>query len=80
MTSTDTLKTAQTLREGGMPDRQADAHARAIDDAVTDGVSNLVTQADLSDLRADIYRALLIQTAVIIGAVIAMLQLLPKSS
>ncbi|MDE2976245.1 MAG: hypothetical protein OXU63_01850 [Acidobacteriota bacterium] len=71
MTTTDTLRTARTLTKAGVPDRQADAHARATDNAVRDGVRNLVT-------RADLYRALLIQAGVIVGAVVALLRLLPQ--
>lgn len=40
MTVADTLRTARTLTEAGVPDRQADAHARAIDDAARDAVSD----------------------------------------
>ena len=68
--STDTLRTAETLRESGVPDRQATAHARAIEEAVRD----LVTR---DQMRADLYRALLVQTAVIIGAIVALLGLIP---
>ncbi len=70
MTATDTLRTAETLREAGVPERQATAHARAIDDAARDVVGDLVT-------RADLYRALLIQAGVIVGAVVALLRLIP---
>ncbi len=70
MTATDTLRTAETLREAGVPERQATAHARAIDDAARDAVGDLVT-------RADLYRALLIQAGVIVGAVVALLRLIP---
>lgn len=80
--ATDTLHTAETLRRAGVPDRQANAHARAIDEAV----GNLATREDLnatetrlealiSRLEARMYRALLIQTGVITAAVIALLQL-----
>lgn len=68
--ATDTLRTAETLREAGVPDRQAVAHARAVDDAARDATGDLVT-------RADLYRALLIQAAVIVGAVVALLRLIP---
>ncbi len=68
--ATDTLRTAENLRKGGVPDRQADAHARAIDDAVGEGTRDLVT-------RADLYRAMLIQTGGIIGAVVALIRLIP---
>jgi hypothetical protein len=50
MTATDTLRTAEILREAGVPERQAAAHARAIDEAI----DNLVTK---DYLRATLYRA-----------------------
>ena len=43
---------------------------RATDEAVAEGTRDLVT-------RADLYRALLIQAGVIVGAVVALLRLLP---
>lgn len=55
MTATDTLRTAETLREAGVPERQAVAHARATDDAVTEATAELVTReylrAELANLR-----------------------------
>ena len=43
----------------------------------TDAVGDLVTRADLADLRADLYRALWIQGGVIIGVVVALIRLIP---
>lgn len=82
--ATDTLRTAQTLTEAGVPDRQAAAHARAIDEALAEAVGDLATgtdlaalRTDLAALRADMYRALWIQGGVIIGAVVALIRLIP---
>ena len=81
MSTTDTLRTAETLTEAGVPDRQAAAHARAIEDAATEAVGDLVTREDLrsalAELRADLYRMMLIQAGVIIGTVVALLRLIP---
>ena len=55
-----------------MPDRQAAGHARA-----TEAVGDLVTRADLAQLEVRLVRILLIQTGVIIGAVVALLRLIP---
>ncbi len=85
MSATDTLRTARTLTEAGVPDRQADAHARALDEAVGDLVTrehlDMTLRADLEALErrltVSLYRALLIQTAAILGAMIALLRLLP---
>lgn len=75
--ATDTLRTARTLTEAGVPERQAAAHARAIDEATAEAVGNLVTRADLAALRADLYRALWIQGGVIVGTVVALVRLVP---
>ncbi len=77
MSTTDTLRTAETLREAGVPERQAAAHARAIDEAVGDGHNELATRTDLARLESRIYRALLIQTAAIVGAMVALMRLIP---
>ena len=72
--ATDTLRTAETLTEAGVPERQAAAHARAIDEAVGEAADDLVTK---DYLRATLYRALLLQAAAIVGAVVALLRLIP---
>ena len=75
--ATNTLRTAETLTEAGVPERQAAAHARAIDEAMAEAVGEVVTRADMAALRADMYRALWIQGGVIIGAVVALIRLIP---
>ncbi len=86
--ATDTLRTAETLTEAGVPERQAAAHARAIDEAMAEAVGDLATRADLlatradlradmAALRADLYRALWIQGGVIVGTVVALQRLIP---
>ena len=62
------------MREAGVPDRQAEAIARAVDDACVDAVSEPVTR---EHLRAELLRAFLIHGGVIIGAVVALVKLLP---
>ncbi len=51
MSATDTLRTARTLTEAGVPDRQADAHARAIEDAAADVLTRVATREDLAQMR-----------------------------
>ncbi|MDE2977798.1 MAG: hypothetical protein OXU63_09805 [Acidobacteriota bacterium] len=75
--ATDTLQTAQTLTEAGVPERQAAAHARAIDDAVGELVTRDHLHAEMAALRADVYRALWIQGGVIVGVVVALVRLIP---
>ncbi|MCY3971577.1 MAG: hypothetical protein OXG74_16725 [Acidobacteria bacterium] len=69
MTATVTLHTAKTLQDSGLPERQAAAHARVIDDAATESTRRLVT-------RGDLYKALLIQTGVIIAALVGIIALI----
>lgn len=48
----DTLKFANTLKEAGVPDRQAEAESRALADAFASNSSELVTKGDLNLLEA----------------------------
>lgn len=54
------MSTAETLREAGVPDRQAVAHARATDEAVRDGVRDLVTREHLRAELAQLERRLVL--------------------
>lgn len=49
----DTLKFANTLKEAGVPDKQAEAEARAVAEAFAANTSELATKADL---RAEVTR------------------------
>lgn len=64
----DTLTAAKTLRDAGIKDVHAEAIAHTVNQAVGD---NLATKADLTaavaELRAELYRALWIQGAGIVG-------------
>ena len=65
----DTLAYARRLKEAGVSDEQAEAHAEAVRAAMTHGVA---TKADLADLRADIYRALWIQGAGLVAIIVGL--------
>ena len=64
----DSLTAAETLRDAGIEAEQAAASAHTVNQAAGD---NLATKADLTDavaeLRAELYRALWIQGAGIVG-------------
>ena len=64
----DTLTAAETLRDAGIEAEQAAAIVHTVSQAVND---NLATKADLtaavSELRTELYRALWIQGAGIVG-------------
>ncbi len=49
--ATDTLSTAETLREAGVNERQSSAHARAMEEAVAGATGELVTR---DHLRAEL--------------------------
>ena len=79
-TDFDTLAHARTLREAGVEDKQAEAHAEAAR-ALRAG---LATKADLdslemrldariADLRADLYRALWVQGASLVAVMTALI-------
>ena len=71
----DTLTTARELEAAGVERRQAEAHAEALRRAVSTDRDELATKADLAELRAatraDLYRALGIQGAALIGTQLA---------
>lgn len=48
----DTLKFANTLKEAGVPDKQAEAEARAVADAFASNASELATKGDIARLEA----------------------------
>ena len=80
----DTLATANALKEAGFEEVQAVAIVDALRRAVTEEVATKANQselraelkADLSELRADLYRALWMQAAGIIGLTVALLKIL----
>lgn len=47
----DTLKFANTLKAAGVPDKQAEAEARAVADAI--GEVDVATKRDIADLRTE---------------------------
>ena len=77
-TGFDTLAYARRLKEAGVSDEQAEAHAEAIRDAVTRGVAaktdiaelRVEMRAEIRELRAGFYRALCIQGAGIVAIMI----------
>ena len=83
----DTLAIVQKLEAAGVDRKQAEAHAEALHDSqarlatkadiarldnkIETMAGTMATKADLADLRADLCRALWIQTGAIAGAIIA---------
>ena len=80
----DTLATAHALQEAGFEEAQAAAIVDALRHAVTEEVATKANlgelraefKADLSELRADLYRALWLQAAGIIGLTVALSKIL----
>ncbi len=71
----DTRAIARQLTAAGIPVDHADAITDAIRQAA-ESPADMATKADLANLRADIYRAMLIQAGAIVGAVVAILRAL----
>ena len=67
----DTCTAAKRLRDAGFDERQAEAAVSMVRDAVGADRDALATKADLAELRADLYRALWIQAAALIGTQLA---------
>ncbi|MDE0456063.1 MAG: hypothetical protein OXI15_02110 [Chromatiales bacterium] len=75
----DTLTLADRLTEAGVDQKQANAIAHAIHDAQGESVTkadiqHLPAKVDLQQIRADLYRVMLLQTGVLIGAMFALLR------
>lgn len=64
-----------------MPVNNSRAHARVIDEALAEAVGDLVTRdylcAELANLEERLHRVLLVQTGVIVGAVVTLMRLIP---
>ena len=73
MTTTgfDALAAARDIEAAGLERAQAEAIAGAVRQAAGADRGELATKADLANLRADLYRALWIQTGAIAGAIVA---------
>ena len=71
----DTYTAAKHLRDAGFDERQAEAAVTMVRDAVGADREALATKVDLAELRAatraDLYRALWIQAAALIGTQLA---------
>lgn len=74
----DTLRIAQLLKEAGFDDRQSEAVVDAIRQSLGENVATkgdvsdvkAALKSDIANLRADMYRAMLIQTGSILLAVL----------
>lgn len=73
----DTLKFADTLKAAGVPDKQAEAEARALADAFSSNASELATKGDVKDLRSEMelmrkdMQAMEMRLTIKLGAIIA---------
>lgn len=77
----DTLTLADRLTAAGVEPKQANAIAHAIHDAQGETVTkadlvHVATKADLQQVRADLYRVILLQTGVLLATIFAMLRFL----
>ena len=67
----DALAATRDLEAAGIERRQAEAIAEGMRRAAGADHAELATKADLAELRADLYRALWIQAAALIGTQLA---------
>ena len=67
----DALAATRDLEAAGIERRQAEAIAEGMREAAGADRAELATKADLAELRADLYRALWIQAAALIGTQLA---------
>jgi hypothetical protein len=70
----DTLKFARKLTDAGMERQVAEAVVEGLADADT---SDLATKADLAELKAEMFRFMLVQAVAIVGLTVALIKLLP---
>lgn len=80
----DTFEFNKALREGGFDERQAEtltkAQAKVVEQTAHDGTSNATKQdvvelkKDMTEMKADIFRAMMLQTFAIAGLVIAVVK------
>jgi hypothetical protein len=74
----DTLKYARKLTEAGIEPRMAEAIVEGLAEADT---SDLVTKSDLkaelAEVKADLFRFMLLQSVGIVGLTVALVKLLP---
>ena len=68
-----TLTALEKLEDAGFNRTQATAIVGAFEQADSEQAARLATKADLADLRADLYRALWLQTGAIVAAVAGLL-------
>ena len=68
-----TLTALENLENAGFNRTQATAIVGAFKQADSEQAERLATKADLADLRADLYRALWLQTGAIVAAVAGLL-------
>jgi hypothetical protein len=70
----DTLKFLRKLTDAGMDRRMAEAIVEGVAEADT---SDLATKTDLAELKAELFRFMLVQSVAITGLTVALIKLLP---
>jgi hypothetical protein len=74
----DTLKFVRRLTEAGMERQVAEAIVDGLSEADTsDLVTTSVLKADLAELKAELFRFMLLQSIGIVGLTVALIKLLP---
>ena len=73
----DTLAYARRLKEAGVDEAQAEAHAEAVRDATTEGVATKADIARIETRTAEVKVTMLPAMVALAGVIVALVKLLP---
>ena len=73
----DTLAYARRLKEAGVDEAQAEAHAEAVRDATTEGVATKADIARIETRPAELKVTMLPAMVALAGVIVALVKLLP---
>ena len=73
----DTLAYARRLKEAGVDEAQAEAHAEAVRDATTEGVATKADIARIETRTAELKVTMLPAMVALAGVIVALVKLLP---
>ena len=73
-----TLNALEKLEDAGFDRTQATAIVGAFEEADSEQAAQRASKSDLADLRADLYRALWLQTGAIVAAVAGLLAIVSR--
>ena len=78
--SIHTLQFASRLRDTGVERDQAEAHAEAMADALSQGQGDLATKADVATLEGHLIKWMVGDGVAVVGVLFALFRLLPSAA